>query len=452
MRRFLPRSLIVQMAVLIGLALLIAQLVNFGLILNEREKLSLAQNQGPAITRFVAVASDLAEARPESRGDILKDNSRRGMQFAVAQASSVSAGEVRSVDIEKRLQESLREQGIEAADVRAASRIVAAERRPSASRNEGRRGDVHMLALSARIGAVWLNGQLPTPRADPWLKVRLAAATIILYTLVLGGTLLIASRLVRPLRDLTRAAKAFGGRSDAVPVEPQGPEDLRQAIEAFNTMNRRVAALLDEKDRMLGAIGHDLRTPLALLRIRAEEIEPEGDRQRIIGPVEEMTAMLEDILVLARSGRAREAARRVDVTSLVDAVVEEFRDLGGAVYFEPAERLVLSLQPVMVRRALRNLIDNALKYGGSARVSVRRAKSEVQIEVADDGPGLSSEELGLVLEPFYRVESSRSRDTGGAGLGLAIAKAVAESHGGSLQLSSGAPGLIATLTLREIAG
>jgi signal transduction histidine kinase len=451
-KRFLPRRLITQMAVLIGLALLAAQLVNFWLILNEREKLSLAQNQGPAITRFAAVASDFAEARPESRSPILEDNSRRGMQFGASPASNVGPNEGREPKVEERLREALREQGLEPAEVRAASRTIVAGRRQASPQSERRRRDMHMLALSARLGPVWVNGRLPTPRADPWLKVRLAAATIFLYILVLGVTLLIAIRMVRPLRELTRAAKAFGGRSDAVPVEPRGPEDLRQAIEAFNTMNRRVAALLDEKDRMLGAIGHDLRTPLALLRIRAEEVEPESDRQRIIGPIEEMTAMLEDILVLARSGRAREEARLVDVASLVDAVVEEFRDMGSAVLFEPAERHVLRVQPLLVRRALRNLIDNALKYGGSARVSVGSAEGEVRIEVADDGPGLSNEELGLVLEPFYRVESSRSRETGGAGLGLAIAKAVAESHGGSLQLSNGAPGLVATLVLRDVAG
>ncbi|HYI39237.1 MAG TPA: ATP-binding protein [Allosphingosinicella sp.] len=452
MRRFLPRRLIAQMAVLIGLALLAAQLVNFWLLLNEREKLSLAQNQGPAITRFAAVASDYAEARAEARPAILKDNSRRGMQFVTSPASSVSAAEAREPNVEERLREALREQGLEAAEVRAATRTVVAERPLSSLKNERGRRDIHMLGLSARLGSVWVNGRLPTPRADPWLKARLAGATIILYTLVLGVTLLIAIRMVRPLRDLTRAAQAFGGRSDAVPVELRGPEDLRQAIEAFNTMNRRVSALLDEKDRMLGAIGHDLRTPLALLRIRAEEVEPESDRQRIIGPIEEMTAMLEDILVLARSGRAREEARRIDVASLVDAVVEEFRDLGQAVNLEPAERQVLRVQPLLVRRALRNLIDNALKYGGSAQVSVRPAAGEVRIAVADDGPGLTEEQLGLVLEPFYRVESSRSRETGGAGLGLAIAKAVAESHGGSLILSDGAPGLIATLVLREPGG
>jgi signal transduction histidine kinase len=213
-------------------------------------------------------------------------------------------------------------------------------------------------------------------------------------------------------------------------------------------MNRRVVALLDEKDRMLGAIGHDLRTPLASLRIRAESVEPANERERMIATIDEMNAMLEDILVLARSGRAREAARPMDVTALADALVEEYRELGHDAALEPSERQVLAIQPNLMRRAIRNLIDNAVKYGGSARVAVRSEGDAILIEVRDRGPGLAPDQLGQVLEPFYRVEESRSRETGGTGLGLAIARAIAESHGGELRLAN-APdgGLSATIRL-----
>jgi len=213
-------------------------------------------------------------------------------------------------------------------------------------------------------------------------------------------------------------------------------------------MNRRVLSLVDEKDRMLGAIGHDLRTPLASLRIRVESMEPEEDRAAAIAKIAELTAMLEDILVLARSGRAREESRAVDLAALAEAVVEECRDLGDPVEFGDSGRLVALAQPMLLRRALRNLIDNAVKYGGTARVAVLTEGGEALLRVEDDGPGMTAEEIARSTEPFYRLESSRNRETGGSGLGLAIARAIAESHGGRLDIRQRQPkGLSATIIL-----
>lgn len=441
MRRLLPTSLVSQLAILIGIALFVAQLVNFGLILNERDKASLAQNQGPAITRFVSVASDYAQAPPEFRLAVLEDASRRGAAYRAAPESVIAPDVERQSTVEARVSSALREAGLNPLEVRASTRLVQ-QRRAGATR------EAQVLILSARLPHLgWLSGQLVTPRADPWLRVRLAVATLLLFIIVLGATLIAVNRLVWPLRQLTRAAERFGGRDTPEPVRPAGPADIRQAIEAFNAMNRRVAALLDEKDRMLGAIGHDLRTPLASLRIRAESVEPEAERRRMIATVDEMAAMLDDILVLARSGRAREEARPVDVAALADAVVEEARDIGQNVSFEQGESCVAPVQPVLLRRALRNLIDNAVKYGGSARVSVKRVADELSIEVADNGPGLPDAELQQVFEPFYRVESSRSKVTGGIGLGLPIVRSIAESHGGGLKLRNSTTGLVASITL-----
>jgi signal transduction histidine kinase len=294
----------------------------------------------------------------------------------------------------------------------------------------------------------WLTGRILTPRRDPWLTVRLGAATLLLYLIVLGASLWLTLRIARPLRDLTRAAERFQGRADPIVVEPSGPDDLRLAIEAFNAMNRRVVMLIDEKDHMLGAIGHDLRTPLASLRIRVESMEPEEERDAAIAKIGEMTAMLEDILVLARSGRAREEMRRIDVSALVEAVTEDYVELDKPVTFEPSERHVLEVQPNLLRRALRNLIDNAVSYGGSAQVGVVAVDGGVEIRVTDAGPGIAAEDLERVLQPFHRLEVSRNRDTGGTGLGLAIAQSIAENHGGGLRLSQAEPnGLIAAVFL-----
>jgi len=441
--KLVPRSLPGQMALLLGLALLVAQLANFTLILNERQKLSLAQNQGPAITRFVSTAADVRQAVPEFRTILVEGSSRRGARFSLDAQSLVATGSDRDQGAESRLRSALKEAGISARDVRAA---LTTERRQA---RHGAGATVRVIVLSAQEpNGTWLNGRLLTPRTDRWLSARLGAATLLLYLIVLGASLFIALRLAQPLADLAAAAERFQGRSLPDRVEARGPADLRRAIEAFNAMNARIVSLLDEKDTMLGAIGHDLRTPLASLRIRAENIEPVDERDRMVATIEQMAAMLEDILILARTGRARETTRGMDLAALTDALVEEYRELGQPVEMSPAKRLVVELQPNLIRRAIRNLIENAVTYGGSATVRVEERMGSAVIAVSDRGSGLAPEQLGTVLDPFRRLEGSRNRETGGSGLGLAIARAVAESHGGSLRLENrGEGGLVALLQL-----
>ena len=443
MRRIGPRSLAGQMALLLGLALLVAQLINLGLILNERQKASLAQNEVPALTRFADVESDLAQAAPEFRGAILADNSHRGARFALQPASGITEA-VRVAATEERLAGLLAQDGAPPATVRAAISDDTAR-----SARDRPRTDIQILRLALLRGdGQWLTARMTIPRRDGWFAARLALATALLYLIVLGASIWMARRIARPLRNLTLAAERFAGRTYPAPVAAHGPADLRLAITAFNAMNARVVGLLDEKDRMLGAIGHDLRTPLASLRIRVENMDPEEERDAAIAKIAEMTAMLEDILVLARSGRAREESREMDVAALAEALAEDYRDGGAAVRFVPADRMLAPVQPVLLRRGLRNLIDNALTYAGGAEVAIAAAGGSIEISVTDHGPGIPPDQLEQVLEPFYRLEASRNRASGGSGLGLAIARSIAESHGGTLRLAPAEPmGLIATIAL-----
>jgi signal transduction histidine kinase len=424
------------MLLLMGAALLVAQLVNFGFILNEQHKLSIARNEGPAITRFTQTAGRIAAAPPAMRPFLADERPGPGAYYRIAPANRIdSAGLRRDPALETRLAAALREAGVGTGAVRGA-RMRAPAEGPAPHRHR-HPGEHRVLLMAAQLeDGSWLNGRFDVPRPDPWLIHRLLMATLVLYALVLGAVLWIAIRIARPLRALTRAAERFEGRSGAEPVEPSGPSDIRQAIEAFNAMNRRTIGLLDEKDRMLGAIGHDLRTPLASLRIRAEAMEPEEERAKLIATIEEMAATLEDILVLARTGRAREPVRPVDVAALADALVEEYAALGRDVAFEPSPRTVLDVQPNLLRRALRNLIDNAISYAGQARVRVADRPELVEMIVEDEGPGIDPDRLDELLEPFARLDESRSRESGGSGLGLPIARAAAQAHGGELILSN----------------
>ncbi len=446
MRRLLPKSLIGQIALVMAAALLVAQAINFGLIFNERRAATRAQIEAPAVVRFVTFAQRIS-TMPADRRDLALDFASRRGRFSL-DAESLVVPAAANPRLTARLRESAETNGLPIRDARAAVSDQVVRRRPPESRRGGGRRFQTML-LSVRLAdGQWFNGRLIVPRPDPWIGARLAGSTLLLYFFLLAAMIWIAARLTRPLRELAAAADRFQGRGETPRVEPRGPSDVSRAILAFNAMSARVSGMLDEKDRMLGAIGHDLRTPLASLRIRAEYMEPEAERAKVIATIEEMTEMLDDTLALARSGRPSEPARRIDLGALADAVVEEFRALGQNVEMEAGERRVAAVQPNLLRRALRNLIENGVKYGGGARVAVREADGGVAIEVADNGPGIPEAELGNVQEAFVRLEGSRNRGTGGSGLGLTLARSAALAHGGTLELENRpGGGLLARLLL-----
>jgi signal transduction histidine kinase len=431
-KRLLPKSLVGQMAVLIGIALLLAQLASFAFVLVQRQHFNRAQIDTPAITRFTSTAADFEQAAPEFKKLVLSDASRRGAHYELADRAVVSDVLRRRDDTEDRLREALQSAFIQPREVRAAI-----DPHPPQGREGGRRRSSQSMLLSVQLAdGHWLNARLSVPGQPPFVTPELVLATLLLYLFVLSAAVFIASRLARPLDELTRAAEAFRGRNEPVTVEARGPADLRNAIQAFNAMNRRVVDLLEEKDRTLGAIGHDLRTPLASLRIRAESVEPKEDRERMIATIEEMTATLEDILTLARAGRSREQFERADVSAVAAALADEYRELGREISFAADAPHMLDIQPMLLRRAIRNLVDNALKYAGAADIEVKGSEEAVTIAVRDRGPGLEAGELKKVDGAFYRAEPSRNRETGGAGLGLSIAKAVADAHGGTMTLAN----------------
>jgi signal transduction histidine kinase len=297
-------------------------------------------------------------------------------------------------------------------------------------------------------GHGWLALRAPWPDTDPSLIWRLIAQTLILYAIVLIPVLWIGRRISLPLKSLGDAARRFRPGDHHEALVESGPPDVREVTAAFNALRLRVTAMLDEKDRMLGAIGHDLRTPLAALRVRIESVDDDTDRTRMADIIAEMDRTLDDILSLARLGRPSEPPIDVDLTALVDAVVEDFRDLDHDVVFEDGTRLPIKLRPGLMRRAVRNLIENAVKYGHSAIVRIETTTDRVRIVVADRGPGIPAERLGDVFDPFTRLETSRNRETGGIGLGLALARAIVADAGGEIRLENRAEGgLDATIDL-----
>ena len=421
-----PRNLTGQIALLLALALFAAQAINLALVLRERAEFRLAQATRPAAIR-IADALDRAGERPlpADRGRVRRRS-----------ANPIPTRLERHPEVAEELRRQLGELGVAARRIDTGIRPWQSEPSRRRARVRGMRdGDTLMIAVEQADGS-WVTTNAPWPRRDRRIVWALIGQTIIIYVLILLPILWITRRISRPLRGLASAARSFGPRSAPAALAVEGPGDVRDVIAAFNALTTRVTAMLDEKDRMLGAIGHDLRTPLAALRVRIESVEDDQDRARMADTIEEMSRTLDDILSLARLGRPSEAVTEVDLAALVDAVVEDFRDLGTDVAFEEADRLRMRLRPTLFRRAVRNLIENAVKYAGAAEVSIRALPDAVRVIVADRGPGIPADRMEAVFDPFTRLEGSRNRDTGGIGLGLALARAIVREAGGEITLAN----------------
>nr|WP_281379136.1 ATP-binding protein [Chthonobacter rhizosphaerae] len=260
-------------------------------------------------------------------------------------------------------------------------------------------------------------------------------------------------RITRPLRDLARAADRMG-RGETVDALPEtGPEEVRRTVHAFNAMHDRVRRFVADRTRMLAAISHDLRTPLTSLRLRAEFVDDPDVRDRIVETVDEMSRMTEATLAFARDDALAEESHRTDLAALVTAVADDFADLGHPVTVTGPDKLELEVRPVSLRRAVRNLVENAVRYGACARLTVEATPTEALILVDDDGPGIPADRLEEVFEPFVRLEASRNQDTGGVGLGLSTARSIVRRHGGDLTLANReGGGLRATIRLPRATG
>ena len=442
--RLWPRSLSGQMALVIAAALFVAQAINFTLLLQERQRARIDGATGPVVGR-IADAIERNTFGDPSRSD-------RGRVRSVAVSPVAPGGEHRP-DIERSLRTALSEAGIKIGRVETEVRTLAPDdqrlRYTGKERRERfRRAGGELMIAVERPGRDWLVLSVPWFRGEDMIFWHLVSQTIVLYIVVLVPVLVAARQISKPLRALAGAARGFRPGEPAEPIEGRGPQDVRDVIAAFNALRLRVTAMLDEKDRMLGAIGHDLRTPLAALRVRIESVEDETDRARMADTIAEMNRTLDDILSLARLGRPSEPPTEVDLAALVEAVVDDFLDLGEEVAFEERARLRMRLRPSLMRRALRNLIENALKYAREVEVQLAEAPHQVTIAVCDRGPGIPEARLNDVFEAFTRLEHSRNKDTGGIGLGLALARAIVREAGGDIMLANRAGGgLTATITL-----
>ncbi len=297
----------------------------------------------------------------------------------------------------------------------------------------------------------WLNVSNRPGRPRPWSSPGFLAALALMTAAVAALSFWAVRRTTRPITDLAEAAERLGRDVNAPRLPETGPAEVAQAAAAFNTMAERISRFVADRTAMLAAIGHDLKTPITRLRLRAEFVEDDTARAKILADLDEMERMIAGTLAFARDEAATEPMGRVDLAALLRTVADEANDVAGeeVVSLAAPEHLPVQARPLALKRALANLVGNAVAYAGGC--VVRLAGPErglVRISVEDDGPGIPEGEIERVFQPFHRVEASRNRETGGTGLGLTIARSILRGHGGDVTLANRAPnGLAAVVTL-----
>ncbi len=463
--KFWPKSLYRQILLVAALALLVAQAFNAYMLLAGSRSRADAEAAATLISR---VSNHTERLEERGRG---WDDKRGGMQrrkkpniaikvtpqpldlpqFAKNREYSFRAAEFLGLQSElsdinisigpiEALPDDLREplmQGTFLARIRAA----------------GSHMPTDSLLLTARTAdGNWINAAAFVRPRERGALLAILLQTLTLYIAVLIPLALVARRIVRPLERLKERVGRVGLTGEVTPLASEGPSDIRDLIDSFNNMQARVSALLSEKDVMLGAIGHDLKTPLAALRVRIESVEDDAERDKMADSIDELVRILDDILTLARLGKSGEPLQRSDIGALIESIIDEFEATGSAPAFKPPDdRVIADVRPLLIRRAMRNIIGNALKHGKTAAISVKYIGGNLQIVVDDDGPGIPAEHIEDMFAPFARADASRNRATGGTGLGLTIARAIARSHGGDVSLVNRTDGGLRAVMMLPVA-
>ncbi len=467
------RSLRVQLILLIVGALVVAQAVSLWLFVDERTLAIRATLGFETAGRAANVARLIEEAPPGLHASILRAADSPLVRFSLDATPGVThENHDDNGRIERFIRGLLAGDGAGRREIRVELHEIEGGILPlahlSPAMAEMHRAMMHdnlratVMNLSIRLAdGRWLNVgtrlQRP-PMQWPVLSVLTFGTTAALVLMV--ALWFVITRLTGPLRRLARSADRFGRGEDVAPLPETGPDEVRELTRAFNRMQERLRRFVADRTRILAAMSHDLRSPLTALRVRAEMVEDDETREALIESVGEMQRMAEATLDFAQGISGAETPETV---RLADLVADTGAEAGGPVRVEGGPDLALRVRPVAFRRALRNLIGNAVRYGREAVVSWRRTGGGIVIDIRDRGPGIPEAERERVFDPFYRLETSRSLETGGHGLGLSIARSIVRAHGGEITLCDHPEGgLVARVTLplgesrhaagREVAG
>ena len=462
MKQFWTRSLAGQMVVLLLLALVLSHAIGYVIYRDERTQALRGALKEEFLSRSAAVTRLLEASPPELHGEILRAGGSAITRYWLA-SNPGEATAWQEQALSHLMQALPARLAASEATVLAPTEIQASQTNPylagaslvaSPSVSwEVLSAGAWPLARSARLlqldewngfglavqltNGAWLNAVFAKPALVPASTYRTYVSLGITALALSLIAVLMARWIARPLKDIAEAAERVGRGEEVAPIPECGPGDIRCTAAAFNRMQTRLRRFVEDRTRMLAAIGHDLRTPITSLRLRAEFVTDEETRQKLLATLDEMQTMTEATLAFAREDAARETTRSVDLAALLESLCADLADLGWDVTFTNGERIPYRCRPDALRRAFRNLIENAVRYGERARVMLVSRNDATEISVEDDGPGIPEADFERVFAPFVRLENSRNRTTGGVGLGLAIARTIIRGHGGDIALANG---------------
>jgi len=449
--RWLPRSLFGRLMLVLAGGLLLAQLLSAAINLAERDRLlqaaggmqqaqrigdavKLLDSLGPAERqRVVAVLSvaPLVLSVHDQPADWSDDGSVSPRTIMFTALLRAAVGDGRTIQVQAAEPEPLddaRPWGPGRGPWRGMTGGA-----PGMNRLHGYGGPALRAQVQLRDGA-WARFDTQLPRAVDGLPWRLAATLGVLLAAVLLLSFVAVRWITRPLHVLATAAEALGRDIHRPPLPEDGPLEIQQAARAFNTMQARLSRFIEDRTRILAAMSHDLKTPITRMRLRADLMDDDEVRQRFEADLKEMEAMVTHTLEFMRGLGGNEPRQAVDVTALLESLQSDNEAMGRAMLVTGRATAPYVGVVSLLRRCLANLIDNAVLYGERVTVQVEDSPQCLTLRFLDEGPGIPPQELDKVFEPFYRLESSRSRETGGTGLGLAIARNIARMHGGDITL------------------
>jgi signal transduction histidine kinase len=416
-------------------ALIIASIVAIHLIITGLFLLSRPDQPDPSIDRghaqFAAAVQLLGAAVPADRARLLADLARA---FPKLDVQPLPPGPVPEVS------------DPEGIDLRGLHRRLDSSYRIFPLPRDGHRQRV---GIALPDGAMISARVLPDQRSRPFWAGSWTATLLFLIISVSLLSLWAARALTAPLSAFARAAEDFSVNGEAAPLPERGPEEIRSVAKALNRMRARITTLIDDRTKMLAAISHDLRTPITRMRLRAEFIDDEMHRHRMMSDLDQMRSMLESVLSFLRNDRRLEAMTLTDIASTLQLVADQFGDTGHKVSYEGPEHAMAIVRPDDLTRSITNLVENSVRYGALATIRLKTSADSATIEVEDDGPGISDARKDVMLEPFVRGDDARNMDeNAGFGLGLSIARAIVLAHGGKLSMHDREPhGLIVRIEL-----
>jgi len=431
--RLLPRSLLGQLALLIMGAFLAAQVISAWLFADERGAAIRAAQRLETVERAVAVASVLEGAPEGSRESILAAANSRLVRFSLDGAPLVEVGEpwhLTTAALDLRAEEVLVSPHDGALIEPPAvldwlhERMRVSGGAPVEFRISAPLGDNDWLNVTARF-------QPPNLQAPP----AIVGATLLSLALIMAALWLGLRRITTPLSQLAAAADQVELDGEMPSMPAGGPQEVRVLSDALARMNARLTRMITDRTRMLTALGHDLRSPITALKVRAEMVDDDETRERMIASLDEMQDMVETTLAFARGISTDQPMEEMHLAELVRALARELSETGPRIMVDAEQSVIAFVRLTPMRRALRNLLENAQRYGVGARVTVQDKGRDAEILIDDYGPGIPPKDLDRVFDPFTRLEGSRSRDTGGIGLGLPIARAILRAHGGDVSLA-----------------